>query len=214
MVSFNFREFEAPKPIYLFRVANRSARTQENSSVFIFLSRSVLTAYSNLNTQMARMKKKHCTPEILGRIFGDRAQPLLRKIISLLTPPQAVSECCKWCSDNRCLNCSVASGEAEAVSFLLRTEDPLDYRNLLSDCFIVVEEDAPRIDGCCPLNPWEWTQRVVRVSLLPIIFLYFGYSSVRSSDQHSFPTVYFSCRFFIYVTETRTKPKFKFKSKN
>ncbi|OWM83257.1 hypothetical protein CDL15_Pgr012738 [Punica granatum] len=97
------------------------------------------------------MPKKQRVPEVLWRLFGGRARPLLQMIVSLLPPPPplaaAICERCARCKWRRCLGCSCGVGEAEAASFLLRPDDPQDYRKLLSQCFVVVDDNVPPYSG-------------------------------------------------------------------
>ncbi|PKI57298.1 hypothetical protein CRG98_022297 [Punica granatum] len=108
----------------------------------------------NANSPLLRrdqMPKKQRVPEVLWRLFGGRARPLLQMIVSLLPPPPplaaAICERCARCKWRRCLGCSCGVGEAEAASFLLRPDDPQDYRKLLSQCFVVVDDNVPPYSG-------------------------------------------------------------------
>ncbi|XP_047960910.1 telomerase reverse transcriptase-like isoform X1 [Salvia hispanica] len=83
-------------------------------------------------------KKKKRVPEFLWSLFGDRARSLADTILDFILPlPPPAS--CTYKAHPRCLYCSAD----EAMSFLLRSTDDDDYRDLLNRCFVVVSEDAP-----------------------------------------------------------------------
>ncbi|XP_038975900.1 telomerase reverse transcriptase-like isoform X2 [Phoenix dactylifera] len=83
---------------------------------------------------MARKRRR--VPEALRRAYGDRARSLEETILSLLPhpPPLSPSQC--RCRGQRCLGCG-GSG------YLLRRDDPPDYRNLLSRAVCVVPSGVP-----------------------------------------------------------------------
>ncbi|KAK4411053.1 Telomerase reverse transcriptase [Sesamum angolense] len=85
---------------------------------------------------MARKRKR--VPEVLWRLFHQRARSLAETILALVPQLPATASGCR-CKGRRCLSCS---GE-EAISFLVRPDDPSDYRKLLTGCFVVVSENAP-----------------------------------------------------------------------
>ncbi|KAG6397896.1 hypothetical protein SASPL_139346 [Salvia splendens] len=74
---------------------------------------------------MAKRKRKGA-PEVLWRLFGDRARTLGDTILALSPPPA-----------------TGGGGGDEATSFLVRSTDDLEYRKFLSETFVVVSDDAP-----------------------------------------------------------------------
>ncbi|XP_071931682.1 telomerase reverse transcriptase-like isoform X2 [Coffea arabica] len=108
---------------------------------------------------MAKMMKKRRrrVPEVLWRLFHNKARTLADTILSLLpSPPTPVANC--LCKGRRCLGCI---GD-EAMSYLLRPKDPADYRKLLTQCFVVVPENAPTFSGFDPHNRWSQLETVRR----------------------------------------------------
>ncbi|XP_027343791.1 telomerase reverse transcriptase [Abrus precatorius] len=93
---------------------------------------------------MPRKRNKALVPGVLWRLFHHRARTLLDTIISLLPSPPPSPEICR-CHGRRCLGCSL-----DARTFLLRPDDPSDYRRLLAKCYIVVSENAPSITSFNP----------------------------------------------------------------
>ncbi|KAI4385161.1 hypothetical protein MLD38_003219 [Melastoma candidum] len=91
-----------------------------------------------------RRRKGRRVPEVLWRVFRGRAQPLLDAVASSLLPPAASApeEKCRWCRGSLCLGCAASRGEDVVKSFLLRPEDPGEYRKLMTRCFVVVHEEA------------------------------------------------------------------------
>ncbi|KAJ4970256.1 hypothetical protein NE237_003355 [Protea cynaroides] len=82
------------------------------------------------------MKKKRRVPDVLWRLYRNRACTLADTIVSLLPlPPPSPADC--WCKGCGCLGCS---GDG-AMSFLLRSDDPPDYHKLLNRCFVVMPDD-------------------------------------------------------------------------
>ncbi|XP_019701935.1 telomerase reverse transcriptase isoform X2 [Elaeis guineensis] len=84
---------------------------------------------------MVRRKRRR-VPEALRRAYGDRARPLEEIILSLLPHPPLLSPSQCRCGGRRCLGCG-GSG------YLLRRDDPPDYRNLLVRAVCVVPSGAP-----------------------------------------------------------------------
>ncbi|GFY92246.1 hypothetical protein Acr_08g0006420 [Actinidia rufa] len=101
------------------------------------------------------MARKRRVPEVLWRIFHNRARTLADTIIYLI--PQSPAEECR-CKGRRCLGCS---GDG-AMSFLLRPEDPPDYRKLLTQCFVVVSDDASPLSVFYPDRRWSQYEIVKR----------------------------------------------------
>ncbi|XP_021296857.1 telomerase reverse transcriptase isoform X1 [Herrania umbratica] len=108
---------------------------------------------------MARKKKRSWkVPKILWRIFNEKARNLATTITCIIPPPpsQPFPITCR-CQGRSCLQCC-----EDPISFLLRPDDPLDYKKLLHDCFVVVNDDAPFLE----FNPdrhWSQKQIVGRV---------------------------------------------------
>ncbi|KAI9101444.1 hypothetical protein K1719_023926 [Acacia pycnantha] len=100
-------------------------------------------------------KKKHRVPELLWRLFRDRACPLSETIVSLLPPPPSPENC--LCKGLHCLGCS-----ADPMSFLLRPGDSSDYRKLLTHCFVVVSDNAPSLSLFIPQSRWSQSEIVRR----------------------------------------------------
>ncbi|XP_057948417.1 telomerase reverse transcriptase isoform X2 [Malania oleifera] len=102
------------------------------------------------------MGKKRRVPEALWRLFRNRARTLAETIL-LMIPPSTSAEC--DCAGRRCLCCS----GSDALFFLLRPDDPSDYRKLLTQCFVVVSLNAPPLS--LPRRPdslWSQHQIVAR----------------------------------------------------
>ncbi|KAL6952895.1 RNA-directed DNA polymerase [Sarracenia purpurea var. burkii] len=99
------------------------------------------------------MARKRRVPEVLWRIFHNRARTLGDTIISLI-PSSPPSEAKCRCKGRKCLGCS---GD-DAMSFLLRPEDPSEYRKLLTQCFVVVSDNAPTLSAFSPDRRWSQHQ--------------------------------------------------------
>ncbi|KAK0575118.1 hypothetical protein LWI29_034268 [Acer saccharum] len=56
------------------------------------------------------------------------------------------------------------------MSFLLRPDDPSDYRSLLDNCFVVVNDRAPPLLDFSPEN--RWSQKQVGDSVMVYILKY------------------------------------------
>ncbi|XP_059649106.1 telomerase reverse transcriptase [Cornus florida] len=104
------------------------------------------------------MARRRRVPDVLWKAYRNRARTLADTIISLIppSPPPPGSDC--RCNGRRCLGCS----GGDAMSFLLRPNDPADYRKLLSQCFVVVSEDAPPITVFNPQRRWSQHEIVRR----------------------------------------------------
>ncbi|KAJ4710390.1 Telomerase reverse transcriptase [Melia azedarach] len=100
------------------------------------------------------MGKKRRVPEVLWRLFRNRARSLAHTIMSLITqsPP---SKC-------RCKGCLVCVSTENDMSFLIQPDDPSDYRNLLHQCFVVVNDNAPPLSDLSLDNRWPQLQIVQR----------------------------------------------------
>ncbi|KAL2514504.1 Telomerase reverse transcriptase [Forsythia ovata] len=102
-------------------------------------------------------KRRRRVPEVLWRLFHHKARTLAETILSLVPPPPATAAACR-CKGRRCLSCS---GD-DAMSFLLRPNDPPDYRKLLTKCFVVVSENAPPLTVFDPQCRWSQLEIVTR----------------------------------------------------
>ncbi|KAJ8762959.1 hypothetical protein K2173_023088 [Erythroxylum novogranatense] len=87
------------------------------------------------------MPKKRRVPEVLWRLFRNRAMTLANGVVCL------ISQC---------------SGGQDVMSYLLRPDDPADYRTLLNHSFVVINIDAPPIGRHDPANRWPQKQIVER----------------------------------------------------
>ncbi|GMQ09700.1 hypothetical protein CsSME_00052977 [Camellia sinensis var. sinensis] len=94
-------------------------------------------------------KKRKRVPEVLWRLFHNRARTLADTVISLIPPSPPPAEC--RCEGRRCLGCS---GQGY-MSFLLRPDDPSEYRKLLTHCFVVVSDNAPPLSTFRPDCRWS-----------------------------------------------------------
>ena len=79
---------------------------------------------------------------MLWRLFRKRAQSLECTIESLLPSSE------------------------KAMSLLVRDKDPLQYRKLLNQCFLVVSENAPPLSHFNPHSRWSQSQVSLSLSLL------------------------------------------------
>ncbi|XVE68450.1 hypothetical protein DITRI_Ditri09bG0069600 [Diplodiscus trichospermus] len=108
---------------------------------------------------MPRNKKSSWrVPKILWKIFKDKARSLATTITCIIPPPrpQPFPITCR-CRGRSCLQCC-----EDRMSFLIRPEDPLDYKRLLDDCYVVVNDDAPFLEFY-PDRHWSQKQIVGRV---------------------------------------------------
>nr|GMC72337.1 telomerase reverse transcriptase isoform X1 [Ipomoea batatas] len=101
--------------------------------------------------------KKRRVPDVLWRLFRNRARTLSDTIKSLIPPPPPSAAHC-LCNGRRCLGCSGAN----AMEFLLRPTDTSDYRKLLKHCFVVIDENAPSFSVFDPHHRWSQIQIVRR----------------------------------------------------
>ncbi|KAK4743956.1 hypothetical protein SAY87_010268 [Trapa incisa] len=117
-----------------------------------------------------KSKKKKKVPEILWRLFGERARPLIRIILSLLPPPSPFPalKSCEWCKGRHCLNCSSRQGEAAAAAFLCKSDDPPDYRKLLHQCFVVFDDNAPSYSGGFNVFSFRTQREIVAVVITTV----------------------------------------------
>ncbi|GAB2290163.1 hypothetical protein Dimus_024445 [Dionaea muscipula] len=107
------------------------------------------------------MGKRKRTPEVLWRLFRERARTLAETIVYLIPP-----EChCAGHRHFKCLHCAFHGGgeEQASMSHLLRPGDPSEYSNLLHKCYVVVPENAPPLPpDTSPINRWAQHQIVCR----------------------------------------------------
>ncbi|XP_050262152.1 telomerase reverse transcriptase-like isoform X1 [Quercus robur] len=103
------------------------------------------------------MPKKRRVPEVLWRLFRHRARTLASTIVSLVSPPPPSSCSCSR-TGSQCLSCS----GSEAMSFLVRKEDPQEYVKLLNKCFVVASENAPPLSPFQSHSRWPQSQIVQR----------------------------------------------------
>ncbi|PIA36896.1 hypothetical protein AQUCO_03200096v1 [Aquilegia coerulea] len=113
---------------------------------------------------MKRKRKQGRIPEVLWRIYGNRARTLVETVIDLLPkPPVSSSDKCR-CKGIGCLGCN----GSDPKGFLLRQSDPKDYFNLLTRSFAVVSDKAPRVQSFS--FDVRWTQeQVVKKTIEMII---------------------------------------------
>ncbi len=115
------------------------------------------------------MPKKRRVPEVLWRLFRDRARSLACTIVSLLPPPPSL---CLCCTGSQCLGCS----GAEAMSFLMRDDDPLDYLKLLNQCFVVVSDNAPPLSLSYSHSRWPQPQVCIFLSIYDSTYIIHVYT--------------------------------------
>ncbi|CAM8955177.1 unnamed protein product [Rhodiola kirilowii] len=101
-------------------------------------------------------KKKPRVPEVLWRLFRNRARTLTDTILSLI-PPNHSRTICRCNHDSFCLACC-----ENRYAFLIRPGDPKAYRRLMSHCFVVVPDAAPRMEGWVPTRRFSQLQMVTR----------------------------------------------------
>ena len=89
---------------------------------------------------------------ILWKIFKDKARSLATTISCMIPPPppQTFPITC-LCEGRSCLQCC-----EDPMSFLIRPDDSLGYKELLHDCFVVVNDDAPFFEF---YTDRRWTQK-------------------------------------------------------
>ncbi|KAL7239924.1 hypothetical protein ACSBR2_005732 [Camellia fascicularis] len=131
-------------------------------------------------------KKRQRVPEVLWRLFHNRARTLADTVISLIPPSPPAAEC--RCKGRRCLGCS---GQGY-MSFLLRPDDPSEYRKLLTHCFVVVSDNAPPLSTFRPDCRWSQDE-IVKGTIEMIMRQHSPSSNVLCSDydmhHRSSPTI-------------------------
>ncbi|KDO36704.1 hypothetical protein CISIN_1g027061mg [Citrus sinensis] len=94
-------------------------------------------------------KNKRRVPEVLWRLYRDRARSLSHTVTYLFTQTQLPP------------SNSNTSGAEDDMSFLLKHNDPTDYRNLLNNCYIVINDNARPLPSHFSLrNRWSQHQIV------------------------------------------------------
>ncbi|KAH9771490.1 Telomerase reverse transcriptase [Citrus sinensis] len=94
-------------------------------------------------------KNKRRVPEVLWRLYRDRARSLSHAVTYLFTQTQLPP------------SNSNTSGAEDDMSFLLKHNDPSDYRNLLNNCYIVINDNARPLPSHFSLrNRWSQHQIV------------------------------------------------------
>ncbi|CAL9202914.1 unnamed protein product [Musa hybrid cultivar] len=87
------------------------------------------------NKRKRQRKRLRRVPAALRRVYGDLVQTLEAAILSLLPPPPSSPTECR-CRGRLCLGCGTPA-------YLLRQDDPPDYRILLTRGLCVLSCDAP-----------------------------------------------------------------------
>ncbi|KAL1546618.1 RNA-directed DNA polymerase [Salvia divinorum] len=109
---------------------------------------------------MAPRKRKR-VPEVLWKLFGNRARTLADTILALIPPPLPA------CRSKRC-RCLYCCNRDDAMSFLVRSRDSLDYRKLLTESFVVVSDDVrtlPVFDHHCCRSQLTIVRRTIDMIL-------------------------------------------------
>ncbi|XP_019465214.1 PREDICTED: telomerase reverse transcriptase isoform X2 [Lupinus angustifolius] len=134
---------------------------------------------------MGKKRMPHLpVPDVLWRLFRNRARTLSHTIQSILPPPPPSPELCR-CRGRCCLRCT-----ADRSSFLIRSDDSSDYRRLLNKCFIVVARNAPSLAIFSPYSNFPQNQ-IVKKTIEQMLstkepgysnVLYSGYDRKKSSS--------------------------------
>ncbi|KAH9771494.1 Telomerase reverse transcriptase [Citrus sinensis] len=98
-------------------------------------------------------KNKRRVPEVLWRLYRDRARSLSHAVTYLFTQTQLPP------------SNSNTSGAEDDMSFLLKHNDPSDYRNLLNNCYIVINDNARPLPSHFSLRN-RWSQHQVGDDLM------------------------------------------------
>ncbi|CAH1415622.1 unnamed protein product [Lactuca virosa] len=78
-------------------------------------------------------------PEVLWKLFQNRALTLAETILSLIPQPSSATVQLRCTGSQPCLHCC---SHGDRMSFLLREDDPSDYCKLLNQCFVVASDIA------------------------------------------------------------------------
>ena len=97
------------------------------------------------------MGKRKRVPEVLWRMFGNRARTLSEAIISLI--PQH----CDCNGRGKCLRCVFGVGDEAAMAYLIRPDDLQEYRQLMMKCFVVIPTDTPPLPPLLSFS-LRWSQ--------------------------------------------------------
>lgn len=127
--------------------------TRSPSRSFIYFPLFFLSVYTGGELEKRReekmgKKKKRRVPEVLWRLYRDRARSLSHTVTYVFTQTQLPP------------SSSNTSGAENDKSFLLKPDDPSDYRNLLNNCFIVISDNAPPLPSHFSLRN-RWSQHQV-----------------------------------------------------
>ncbi|GAB4828804.1 hypothetical protein Ancab_018465 [Ancistrocladus abbreviatus] len=126
------------------------------------------------------MRKRRWVPKVLWKLFGSNARTLAETIISL-TPPE-----CRCKGRIKCLRCVYGVAE-DAMSYLLRPEDPSDYHKLLEDCYVFVPENAPPLPPDAVYFSHHWSQyQIVKRTIKTILNEQPGSSNVICSGYNQY----------------------------
>lgn len=107
-------------------------------------------------------KNKRRVPEVLWRLYRDRARSLSHTVTYLFTQTQLPP------------SNSNTSGAEDDMSFLLKHNDPTDYRNLLNNCYIVINDNARPLPSHFSLrNRWSQHQVTIMPSDNLCLFFFF-----------------------------------------
>ncbi|CAI0419754.1 unnamed protein product [Linum tenue] len=114
---------------------------------------------------MAKKKKKPSprVPEVLRRLYGTRVKTLATSILSLISHPTASSPPSCSCIGSRPFGCLLCTAGESALPFLLRPNDPSEYRELLNFSYVVFSDNAPPLRDFRTDNYWSQHKIVQRV---------------------------------------------------
>ncbi|CAN0862428.1 Telomerase reverse transcriptase, partial [Linum grandiflorum] len=128
---------------------------------FHILARCLFTV--SVEEMAAKRKRKPRIPQVLWKLFEKRVRNLANTLVSLIPHPSSLSppscSCISSPPPSGCLRCT--TGE-RAKLFLLRPDDPPDYRKLLTLCYVVVDVNAPPLRNFCTDNRWPQIEIVRR----------------------------------------------------
>ncbi|XP_021744999.1 telomerase reverse transcriptase-like isoform X2 [Chenopodium quinoa] len=119
---------------------------------------------SHIHTKKMGKKKKERVPNVLWRQFRDKAASLSKTIISIIP---------KFCNCNgkgKCIRCVFGNGDDDAaMTYLIRPDDPIEYRRLMTTCFVVVPHNAPPFP---PLSSFtrHWSQLQIVEKTIQALF--------------------------------------------
>ncbi|KAK9075009.1 hypothetical protein SSX86_003328 [Deinandra increscens subsp. villosa] len=123
------------------------------------------------------MTQRRRVPEVLWKLFQNRSRTLAETLLSFI-PPATLQCRCNATPD--CIRCT-----SDRTSFLLRDDDPSDYRNLLNNCFVFVPENAPSpplFDHNSLLLQIEIVRRTIEMMLSSSNVICTGYDKLTRSS--------------------------------